>query len=644
MRGWSTLCAVHFGKLLTSLSVKCPAAATARSRSLINVYCLAPANLSELIGVVHRNVVQLLSRAVADSESALFYPLERTEFNAELWQTSAELLVLFDFSGVIPESVTEFHRELTLVSQFLADGGRVLLLLKKPDRLPESSVTSLGYLLWSTQPVTRPLCTNSWRWDICDPDRLNFDKSTNESPFASRKLIGYLTTHSDHTVLSGKLVVTSIDNLECKYDCLIESLELLGIKRRAHLTNGHGDKTVQLHEDESPCPPVLHCLVSENSPNVGNPYTDYLDTLDLLYAASDNLAGLDHGTKATLRSYHDVDQLPSGFAWSDYTSALSTRTLGRTVLWTESLGSSWEFCEDLFAKLPVDSGLVVVSNRQTRAKGRGGNRWITPPGQAAFTFHLTLTKPEAVEADVQTSFMQYVTCMQHLVALSVVLAFKQLVCERLGVVCNLQSGLDTSEEFLLVSFLQVAVVCFRCLALHNPLVPGATKVDRSESSDIHSRPVAGKLGGILTRCTMTDPNCVHFLIALGINVSNPLPTICLQEVFNRACPNSNPVSVAKVIATVLSRLERLIDRMLYAPKPSGLTWALSLYTQCWMHTNQSVQVRSLDKTPIDCVVIGVDDFGYLRVRDSTNGAEFSLHPDGNSMDMMRGLIVPKTHS
>ncbi|KAF5402086.1 hypothetical protein PHET_04381 [Paragonimus heterotremus] len=367
------------------------------------------------------------------------------------------------------------------------------------------------------------------------------------------------------------------------------------------------------------------------------------ETLDLLYAASDNLAGLAHGTKATLRSYHNVDQLPSGFAWSDYTSALSTRTLGRTVLWTESLGSSWEFCEDLFAKLPTDSGLVVVSNRQTRAKGRGGNRWITPPGQAAFTFHLTLTKPEAVEADVQTSFMQYVTCMQHLVALSVVLAFKQLVCERLGVLCNLQSGLDTDEEFLL-NFTHTGPQVRLKWPNDVHVVEDPAYFSRSESSDIHISPVAGKLGGILTRCTMTDPNCVHFLIALGINVSNALPTICLQEVLNRACPNSTPVSVAKVIATVLSRLERLIDRMLYAPKPSGLTWALSLYTQCWMHSNQSVQVHSLDKTPINCVVIGVDDFGYLRVRDSTNGAEFSLHPDGNSMDMMRGLIVPKTHS
>ncbi|KAF8560653.1 hypothetical protein P879_09515 [Paragonimus westermani] len=337
MCGWSTLCAVHFGKLLTALTAKCPPVATARSRSLMNVYCLVPASLNKLVGVIHQNVVQVLSKAVADSESALFYPLERREFNAELWQTSAELLVLFDFSEMVPESVTEFHRELTLVSQFIADGGRVLLLLKKPDRLPESSVTSLGHLLWSTQPVTQPLCTNSWQWDIHDPDQLNFDKSTHTSSFATRKLIGYLTTCSDHTALNGKLVVTSIDNLQCEYDCLIESLELLGIKPRAHLTNGHDDKNVQPNKDESSCPPVLHCLVSESSPN---------ETVDLLYAASNNLAGLDHGTKATLLRYHNIDQLPLGFAWSDYTSALSTRTLGRTVLWTESLGSSWEFCEE----------------------------------------------------------------------------------------------------------------------------------------------------------------------------------------------------------------------------------------------------------------------------------------------------------
>ena len=38
-------------------------------------------------------------------------------------------------------------------------------------------------------------------------------------------------------------------------------------------------------------------------------------------------------------------------------------------------------------------------------------------------------------------------------------------------------------------------------------------------------------------------------------------------------------------------------------------------------------------------VVGVDDFGFLRVR-GQDGASFSVHPDGNSFDMLRGLVAP----
>lgn len=39
-------------------------------------------------------------------------------------------------------------------------------------------------------------------------------------------------------------------------------------------------------------------------------------------------------------------------------------------------------------------------------------------------------------------------------------------------------------------------------------------------------------------------------------------------------------------------------------------------------------------------VVDVDNFGYLRVR-GQDGMLFSVHPDGNSFDMLRGLVVPK---
>lgn len=38
-------------------------------------------------------------------------------------------------------------------------------------------------------------------------------------------------------------------------------------------------------------------------------------------------------------------------------------------------------------------------------------------------------------------------------------------------------------------------------------------------------------------------------------------------------------------------------------------------------------------------ILGIDDYGYLLVE--VEGKKESVHPDGNSFDMLRGLILPK---
>ena len=40
-------------------------------------------------------------------------------------------------------------------------------------------------------------------------------------------------------------------------------------------------------------------------------------------------------------------------------------------------------------------------------------------------------------------------------------------------------------------------------------------------------------------------------------------------------------------------------------------------------------------------VVQLDDDGYLVIRLKDNGQLVTAHPDGNSFDMMQGLIVPK---
>ena len=40
-------------------------------------------------------------------------------------------------------------------------------------------------------------------------------------------------------------------------------------------------------------------------------------------------------------------------------------------------------------------------------------------------------------------------------------------------------------------------------------------------------------------------------------------------------------------------------------------------------------------------VVRIDDDGFLLVRLNDSGQVVTAHPDGNSFDMMHGLIVPK---
>lgn len=40
-------------------------------------------------------------------------------------------------------------------------------------------------------------------------------------------------------------------------------------------------------------------------------------------------------------------------------------------------------------------------------------------------------------------------------------------------------------------------------------------------------------------------------------------------------------------------------------------------------------------------VLGIDDYGFLKVQKNAKEDPISLHPDGNSFDIFRGLIIPK---
>ena len=60
---------------------------------------------------------------------------------------------------------------------------------------------------------------------------------------------------------------------------------------------------------------------------------------------------------------------------------------------------------------------------------------------------------------------------------------------------------------------------------------------------------------------------------------------------------------------------------------------------CGLYYSGAVVRLGSDSGP-EVLVVGLDTHGYLSVK-MPDGSQTSVHPDGNSFDMMRNLIVPK---
>lgn len=75
-------------------------------------------------------------------------------------------------------------------------------------------------------------------------------------------------------------------------------------------------------------------------------------------------------------------------------------------------------------------------------------------------------------------------------------------------------------------------------------------------------------------------------------------------------------------------------------------------TQVWCALNKVVIEVTFDNNSSTRVqvegkeasIIGIDDYGYLRVQYTADHKIATLHPDGNSFDLMQGLVTMKSQS
>ncbi|KAJ2768808.1 biotin holocarboxylase synthetase, partial [Coemansia nantahalensis] len=167
----------------------------------------------------------------------------------------------------------------------------------------------------------------------------------------------------------------------------------------------------------------------------------------------------------------------------------------------------------------------------------------------------------------------------------------------------------------------------------------APAADSDTSADSADHGFA-KIGSVLVSSSYRAGEYT-LLFGCGVNVANRLPTTSINSVireYNSAHgAGLATLPVEKALALITAKFEELYRQFLVR----GFEPLLKLYYKNWLHSGQAVTLadRSYEKAR----VVGLDPTdGQLQVRSvASPGTVYSLQPDGNSFDMLHGLISRK---
>ncbi|KAF5283108.1 hypothetical protein FQA39_LY17415 [Lamprigera yunnana] len=275
-----------------------------------------------------------------------------------------------------------------------------------------------------------------------------------------------------------------------------------------------------------------------------------------------------------------IHACPSNFSTVKYFGTLNTVIMGRLVLYADVLTSS-QFI--LASKL--SHGFAVVVRQQTQGVGRSGNTWLSPNGCAMFSLQLHLP--------LQSTLGRSLSLIQHLVMVAVVSAIKR------------KAGCENID-----------------LALKWP-------------NDLYANRTI-KIGGLVVNSTISS-NTAIVNLGCGINLDNQEPTTCVNELIRKHDPNLEPIAYEEFFAIVFNEIESIYNLV----QGGDMDLLFELYYKYWLHSGAEISVHTSKGQSCGATVIGIDEYGFLKVRLS-DGTISSVQPDGNSFDMLKGLITPKT--
>ncbi|KAF9926001.1 biotin holocarboxylase synthetase [Linnemannia zychae] len=289
-------------------------------------------------------------------------------------------------------------------------------------------------------------------------------------------------------------------------------------------------------------------------------------------------------------------------------------TFGNSLLYGEvvtstqtMLDKNFSFCQHL------PTGFVCNATIQTAGRGRGRNSWISPPG--CLQFSMVLRHPFQAR-HASAVFVQY------LVALAVV----ESVCSLPG-----YEGLPLKLKW------------------PNDIYAEAPLEEGEQPSPAGTPPRYVKIGGVLVNSNFSGSEFL-LVAGCGINTTNPNPTTSINHLIryhNKITgKNLGLFTQETLLAHILVKFDQMYNLFLHG-NGTGFAQLEQTYYKRWLHSNAYVTLTTM--TPHKKVRIqGITlDYGLLRTvvvdeqgRD-VPGEEHQLQPDGNSFDMLKGLISTK---
>ncbi|KAH0831195.1 class II aaRS and biotin synthetase [Lanmaoa asiatica] len=300
----------------------------------------------------------------------------------------------------------------------------------------------------------------------------------------------------------------------------------------------------------------------------------------------------------------------------------------------------------------LPSPLLSLATKQLAGRGRGKNQWLSPAGSMLISLSLTVPL-KRVGLGKSTSSSR---------------RFHSIYVLPTQDSSEYETRSIRPSNLVFIQYLFALAVVEACQAL-DPANEWARKIKLKWPNDIYGefpaeetwkRTELKKLGGILVN-TGFGGNTVDVIIGMyrscasrasyrflrmdpgcGLNILNepPIASLAQLEALTRGQGVSSDLTVERVTAAVLTTFERIWNSFLAEESESFLPF-LDQYTSSWLHSGQIVTLTTTNPHTTVRIAGITPDHGLLRTEPLGGGQYIDLQPDGNSFDMLKGLIRTK---